>query len=476
MSDDEALDLFAQAHPDRAQSCINQAISIKARYEHPADNALLDEVIARKRKALALRPLGHPDRSASCIDLAISLKTCYERAGNAALLDEAIVLEREAFALCPQGHPDHAMSCSNLASSLTTCYIRTGDDALLDEAIVLQRKALDLCPQRHPRRATSCGNLAQSLTTRYILTGDNALIDEAIILECEALALCPQGHPYHGLSCGNLAITLKRHYGRTGDDTLLDEAIVLERKALDLHPQGHPDRALACDNLTDSFALRYKSTGDNRCLHKILILTDEARIIAPVHTVYRHLCTLCWVHLQWTSSFFDVKKAIQCLSRSCEYNPYDVSRAVSAFLHYMDVIWNHDVENKHAELTYIYQCIISLLPLLAYSAFDVQPQLLALKGCSHIGSDALISAALADKPMFGLELLELAQGVICSQSLYLRDPQLKDVPDSMATELEGHLQALVMRSTTNAYSSTQESALTLQDVMHIHSSRAYVLI
>jgi tetratricopeptide (TPR) repeat protein len=386
MSDDEALDLFAQAHPDRAQSCINQAISIKARYEHP------------------------------------------------------------------------------------------GDDALLDEAIVLQRKALDLCPQRHPRRATSCGNLAQSLTTRYILTGDNALIDEAIILECEALALCPQGHPYHGLSCGNLAITLKRHYGRTGDDTLLDEAIVLERKALDLHPQGHPDRALACDNLTDSFALRYKSTGDNRCLHKILILTDEARIIAPVHTVYRHLCTLCWVHLQWTSSFFDVKKAIQCLSRSCEYNPYDVSRAVSAFLHYMDVIWNHDVENKHAELTYIYQCIISLLPLLAYSAFDVQPQLLALKGCSHIGSDALISAALADKPMFGLELLELAQGVICSQSLYLRDPQLKDVPDSMATELEGHLQALVMRSTTNAYSSTQESALTLQDVMHIHSSRAYVLI
>jgi hypothetical protein len=66
--------------------------------------------------------------------------------------------------------------------------------------------------------------------------------------------------------------------------------------------------------------------------------------------------------------------------------------------------------------------------------------------------------------------------MIWSQSLYLRDPQLKDVPDSLATELKIHLQALAVRSTTEAYSRAQESALTPQDVLHRHSSRAYALI
>jgi hypothetical protein len=54
--------------------------------------------------------------------------------------------------------------------------------------------------------------------------------------------------------------------------------------------------------------------------------------------------------------------------------------------------------------------------------------------------------------------------------------QLKDAPDTPATELEIHLQALAVRSTSLAYSRAHELALTSQDILHRHSSRAYALI
>jgi hypothetical protein len=152
--------------------------------------------------------------------------------------------------------------------------------------------------------------------------------------------------------------------------------------------------------------------------------------------------------------------------------PYVIPR----FLRLIQAIWNHDAENKHAELTNIYQRLISLLPLLANSVLDVQPQLLALKGCCHVGSDAFIAAILANELLSALELLELTQGVIWSQSLYLRNPQLNDVPNALATELEGHLRALAVRSVTKVFHSAQEPTLTSQDILHRHSSRAYAII
>jgi tetratricopeptide (TPR) repeat protein len=472
----EAFALYPQGHPDRAPSCGNLAISLQMSYESTGHDAFLDEAIGLHREAIDLCPQGHPHRALSCGNLALSLQMSYEHTGDEALLDESIVLEREALVLRPQGHSDRALFCSNLAASLTTRYHRTGDETLLDESIVLERESIDLRPQGHPDRALSCANLAASLKMSYESTGHNVLLDEAIVLEREALALRPQGHPHRALSCANLAASLKMSYESTGHNALLDEAIVLEREALALRPRGHPERAVSCGNLANSLRKRYHRTGDDRFLHEFFILTHEAQTIAPVHAVWRYSSNLSWTYLQRTSSFYDVRKAIQCLSHSLEYEFDSVSRAVSEFVDLIDDLWNHGIEKQHAELTNIYQRIISLLPLLANSALDVRPQLLALKGCSHMGSDAFISAVLADESMLGLELLELAQGVIWSQSLYLRDPQLKDVPHSLATEIEGHLQALAVRSTTEAYSSPPESALTSQDVIHIHSSRAYALI
>jgi hypothetical protein len=471
-----ALVRCPERHPSYPGFCAILANSLLTCYQRTGDDALLDEVIDLERKALDLVPQGHPGRAASCASLSNSLGTRYQRTGNDALLDEAIDLQREAFALRPEGHPRRAVTCANLASALRPRYERTGDDRLLDEVIDLQREALALYPEENPHRVAPCTNLALSLIKRYYCTGDDTLLDEATELQRQALAFCPKGHPDHAGACGNLAISLRERYERTGDDHLLDEAINLEREALALRPQGHSHRATTCRNLALSLRTHYERTGDERLLDEIWILSREAQTIAPVHTVWSHLCQLSWLHLQRTSSFYDVNSAIQCLSQSLEHEFNDVSQAVSVILSRLDNIWNHEAENKNTQLTNIYHRLVSLLPLLSNSALDVQSRLQALKGCSHIGSDAFVNAALAESSMLGLEFLELAQGVIWSQSLNHRDPQLQDVPDHLAKKLEDHLRVLARRSAFKSYDTAQRSAFAPHDIQHKHSSRAYALI
>jgi hypothetical protein len=77
--------------------------------------------------------------------------------------------------------------------------------------------------------------------------------------------------------------------------------------------------------------------------------------------------------------------------------------------------------------------------------------------------------------MVGLETLELAQGVIWSQSLHLRDPQLENVPESLASDLEQILQAVATKSAINACHN-EAPARTPHDTLHVNSSRMYALV
>jgi hypothetical protein len=62
------------------------------------------------------------------------------------------------------------------------------------------------------------------------------------------------------------------------------------------------------------------------------------------------------------------------------------------------------------------------------------------------------------------------------QGFHYRDPQLQDVPEQLAKKLEDHLQVLATRSVFELYDEERQSALTPQDMLHQHSSRAYALI
>jgi tetratricopeptide (TPR) repeat protein len=460
---------------DRLDACLSLASALRQRIVHHADDNLTDQIINLEREALDLCPEGHPDRSTSCVNLANILSTRYERTGDVGLLDEAIDLEREALGLRPEGHPDRSTSCVNLANILSTRYERTGDVGLLDEAINLEREALDLRPEGHPDRSRSCVNLVGSLKTRYERTGDVGLLVEAIDLEREALGLRPEGHPGRSTSCGNLAISLSTHYERTGDVGLLDEAINLQREALGLRPEGHPDRSMSCGNLAVSLRTRFQLEGDADFLHQMFALRSEALTIAHKHAAWRHSTGLAWIHLQVTGPFYSVTAAITHLSQALKSEHDNIRKVVGALSHLLDEVWNHDAEGKHIELITIYQRLVSHLPLLAHPALGVQIQLQAMKGCARLGSDAFVNAALAGDCSSGFESLELAQSMIWSQSLHRRNPQLKDVPESLADRLQELLHAMVMSSVVESHYG-KAAARIQRDTLHVNSSRLDALV
>jgi hypothetical protein len=391
------------------------------------------------------------------------------------IVDETIILAHEAYELSSESVADRIDACMLLAESLHRRLNRHEDDSLLEEMITLGREALTLSPKHHPKRAQSCRGLALSLEKHYQRTGDMGLLDEAIDLERETLDLRPVGHPERSVSCGNLAVLLSVRFKRIGDDSLLDEVIGLHREALALRPTGHPHRYVSCGSLASSLSTLHKRTGDAALLHESLTLSKEAVTIAPMHAIWSDLHHLTRVHLQSASPSYDVNKAILYLSQSLEHDPDDTLVFVISLSSILDDLWECYLEGKQVQLTTIYQRLVNLLPLLAHPALGLQPQLQALKRSTRLGSDAFVNAILAENCSVGLETLELAHGVIWSQSLHRRDPQLKDVPEHLASKLQNLLRSFVMSSTTQPYY-TEPKWLTPQDVLHAQSSRAYSVI
>jgi tetratricopeptide (TPR) repeat protein len=476
----EMHDMTPVEHPHRPLSCGNLALSLKVNYQCTGDYRLLDEAIDLERQALSILSAGHSNHASFCGNLAASLGMHYERTGDSRILDEAINLEREALDLRPQGHPRRALSCERLATFCHKRYERyesTGDVHLLEEVIHLEREALALHPRGHPGRSLSCGNLANFLMTQYGCSGPvNAhLLDEAIELDREALILRPPGHPHRATSCGNLAVSLDLKFRLTGNVLLLDEVIDLEREALGLRPKGHPDRAMSCGNLAISLRKRYLRRDDETLLREIVTLQQDAVVIAHAHAAWRHSSELAWVHLQATGPFYDVSKAIVYLLQTLENEHDNIPAVVRVLLERLEIIWDHSEDGQHVDLTAIYQRLVHLLPLLAHPTLDVQSQLQVMKASSRIGPDAFVNAAMKGLPMLGLEVLEMAQGLIWSQTLHRRDPQLENVPVQLASRLQRVLQATSTRSVAESHSG-EPTARTWHDTLHVHSSEAYALI
>jgi hypothetical protein len=444
-----SISCFLMDQNERAWSCVNLAFSLRERYEQTGDVALLNAATELDREALALQPPGHPDWAYSCSNLAVLLHERYKQTGDAALLDEAIELKREALDWRPPGHPGRAWSCVNLAVSLRERYEQTGDVALLNEATKLDREALALQPPGHPDRAHGCSNLAVSLHERYKQTGDAALLDEAIELDREALALRPPGHLNRADSCGNLATSLHARYEQTGDATLLDEVIELEREALVLRPPGHSDRATSCVNFAASLYARYQETGDVALLDEAI----ETCIYALEHTspsqTWGPLVLLSQLHLLRDSSHYSVLKALEYLQRSFQDEVNNVHGFISNVCRIFALMWDGSgmwTPHITALLVDVYAKMVDRLPLVAGLVLDTSSRLRSLKLTRQIGSDACVAAFLAEQPATAVSIVDRAHGVVWSQALHQRDPQMEGAPASLSAELEGLLGAIAIRT------------------------------
>jgi hypothetical protein len=473
----EALSSTPLDHPDRAERAASLGHHLWILYYHTGDISLINEKIEVEREALALRPPGHPDRAHSCTNLGVSLRVRYQQTGNFALMDEAIELEREALALQPPGHPDRSISCANLGASLYMRYQQTGDVALLDEAIELKREALALRPPGHPGRALSCANLGVSLHVRYDQTGDVAQLDEVIELEREALVLRPPGHPDRADSCVHLGSSLHACYEQTGDVAQLDEAIELEREALALRPPGHPNRAHSCTNLGVSLRLRYEQNGDVALLDEAV----EASIYASEHSsasrAWYPLTQLSRMHLLRDSPHYSVSKALDYLQQSFQNEVDDIQIFISHVSSTFALVWEDSgVWNPHmmALLAEAYAKMIDRLPLVAGFVLDTSSRLQYLKSTRGTGSDAFVAAVLAHQPATAVTLIDRAHGVVWSQALHQRDPQMEGAPASLSTELEGLLSAIATRTPVDAAGLLDQ--LDTQDLRYRQNTRIQAIL
>jgi tetratricopeptide (TPR) repeat protein len=472
--DREALSLRPPGHPNRANSCASLAGSLHTRYKQTGNVALLHEAIKLMREALSLRPPGHPDRATSCANLAVSLGARYEQMGDVTLLNEEIDLDRKALALRPPGHPHRANSCANLAASLYIRYEQSGDVVLLDEAIELKREALELRPPGHPDRANSCENLAASLHTRYMQTGDVTLLEEAIELEREALSLRPPGHPNRANSCANLAASLHVRYNQTGNITLLDEEIGLGREALSLRPPGHLNREISCANLAASLRMRYELTGDVALLDEAIETCIDGTKHSSASRVWHPLAQLSQLYLS-NSPHYSVSQALEYLQQSFQHEVDNTQHFMSDACSIVALIWdNAGVWSPHSTALFVdvYAKIVDQLPLVAGFVLDTSSRLKTLKSTRQVGSDACVAASLAEQPATAVSLLDRAHGVVWTQALHQRDPQMEGAPKDLAIELEDLLRTIATSAPVDSARLPEHT----QDLRHRQNARIQVIL
>jgi hypothetical protein len=477
----EALALRPAGHPNRGSSCNNLASALQARYQVTGGSDLLDETIKLHREALALRPDGHPLRSTSCSNLANTLRSRYQVTGGSDFLDEVIALEREALALQPGEHPSRAMSCSNLADTLRERYRVTGSSDLLDEAIMLNRKALALRPGENFERSQSCHNLANALLERYQVTGSSDLLDEVIMLQRQGLALLPAGNIYRHYLCRNLASALQDRYQVTGSSDLLNEIIKLRREALALRPCGHHERATSCNDLADSLWQRFITTQDVTVVDEVLALARESAASAPPSEVWKALLILFLVHVEQGSPHFSISNATEYLLQASASLPPTITEFMRQIQSRLDRMWlMHTTwtSNTTLALMEVYSNIIDGLSKMTGFALDTISQLIALRSARSFGSDACVVALLSRRPRKAIELIDHAHGVIWAQALNQRDPQLQEIPRSLAAELEALFRAvsMPMAARQRAPADRATNYLSPKDVHDQHNRRIQTLL
>jgi hypothetical protein len=524
----QVLELIPPDHPQYAASCNNLASSLSLRYSQTRDDDLLREVIELQRKVLDVYPSVDQGRAIACGNLAHTLRIYSDQTGDIEVLDESLRLNREALSLFSRNSPHRASACLSLMRYLQERYEKTNDVGLLSELTQLQREALALCSPRHPRRADACLNLADTLSKRYRQTGDIDLIDECIGLQREALRLQFAGNLDHSFACKALAGSLATLYAHGNNNTALDEAIVLARQSLTECPPNSDEHAALSLNLVAYIIYRYKqlrhvddlqeaihicrsvlestactdtvrvgvcinlatclrhlheSTGNTEPLDEAIEVMEQASAFSDSSKSWRISISLCELYLLWGSGHpthrasISMSRALESLNAASQAQNDDIGAFMDGmFSTLLSTIWSIHESWRHSNvclhLVPVYARVIDNLPLMAAFALNTGSRLRGLRSYTQIGSQACVVALEAECSPRAIEMLDQAHGVIWTQALHQRDPELTGVPHELATELHGLLRAIDLPINMVM----DHDHLAPQDVRHAHNSRIQTLL
>jgi tetratricopeptide (TPR) repeat protein len=453
----EALTLTRVGEHFWYSTCYKLSLSLAALYKHTRQYAHLEEAIRLREQALDLRPMGHPHRPQLCSQLAVLFVTRFRYTGDGLALDRAIVLHREALAILPEAHPYRYASYRALGRSLVARFGQTGTYLVLKEAIENYRQALDLTPKGHPSRYWSCMNLAKSLCILFKVSitaksPSESPLPEAIELHREALYLHSASQGYKDRSYYSLAESLSLRFSEIGDDAIGREALQFHQKALDLRPKGHRQRNMSCFALAR--CLRGLFPNDRESKANVMLRLDEALHLSSESDSDDPLCwRILLERAEVSMSLNDHKSAVVDLYNVLSSPQHDIPELLTGSLKLLArANLNHLSLDSQSTLLAAYSSALDLLFVSIGFALDLGSQLQRASDATDAGARAFaISLRVGDLPA-GLAVLERARGVIWSQALQVRDPQLDGVPPALQKRLR-----TILRATSLAHSDEWES-------------------
>jgi hypothetical protein len=117
-----------------------------------------------------------------------------------------------------------------------------------------------------------------------------------------------------------------------------------------------------------------------------------------------------------------------------------------------------------------YSAAIDLASLVAGFVLDAVTQLQYLATCQTLGPGAYKLASNVGDLGLGLRLLEQTRGIVWSQLLHLREPQLQNVPPRLSAELSASMRYLESKTSVGK-EHLPKPHLTERDARHQHNSR-----
>jgi tetratricopeptide (TPR) repeat protein len=519
----ELLSMQPKGHKHRYSSLYALGRALRAHSENTGRPEHLEETIQLQREALSLQPEGQDSWHLSCHSLSLSLRALYKYTRQYMHLEEAIRLREQALDLYPEDHPHRTRACNQLALVLLTQFRYTGDGPVLDRAIGRIRKGLEMLPVDDPFLYASYRALGRALVARFAQTGDHAVLKETIEQYRQALALTPKGHSGRYWSCMglarslcmlfqattkamqpsplveaielyrealdlhsaaegikdkvyySLAESLSARFSETEDDAIGREALQFHQKALDLRREGHRQRNMSCYALAKCLRGLFPKDRGSKAAEVLELLNEALRLGTRADP-------LCWrIRLGRAEVLLSLNRhesAIADLHNVLSSPQHDIPELLTESLKLLALISLDDVSSTHLkDLLLTHNNALDLLFVSTGFALDRSSQLQRVAGGTNIGARAFaISRRMDDLPA-GLAVLERARGMIWSQALHTRNPQLDGVPPDLQKKLQDILRATSLTQSGEWDSEDVESSyesetlFSTQDVLHQQHSQ-----
>jgi hypothetical protein len=427
------------------------------------------------RQALSCaKALGLPSGSVP-VNLGSAINLRYHAFGLRQDLDESIALFRASIGESQVPEKAQQIARSNLIGALSDRFNMTEQEVDLDEAWDLVQQELQITPSGSRLYATLCQNLGCIFQARYRTHRRPEDLAGAI----SALTECLNNNSYtRGDRLVDLAKTLllrAKDFQRTTED--LDKVISLLLEALGLRQPGHPRRHEVLNTLSEAHAHRFEHTGMPVDLEEAFKIQTASVDDLPLGHTYRAqaLFGLARLHLIQETSAFDVKRALDLSIEAVRENS---GAAQLCLVSALEVLSSLETAAQHSsfhiiertQLLEFYQCVIALVPRVAFFGLDLESRLRVLGKADNIASAAASHALLLDQPEIAIEALEHGRGVFWTQALRLRAPvdglpkELEDQLNDTARQLESRARRTKADPLAEVKAAMEKEALALRQL------------